>query len=302
MVERPEIVYWVALHGAPDMGPVTFRRLVDAFGSPRAVFQAGNMEALAKIEGVGRATVEAITHGEALLDRAARTAEMMQKGGGRIIRMDESAYPEPLHDLPNPPPLLYMLGDIGAEDRHALAIVGTTKPSRKGRAITEEFAARLARKGVTVVSGYAHGVDAAAHRGAFKGGGRTILCLPFGIRHFRPRPDFPPLAEIAERGAILSECPPEMEWSSSAAVARNRIIAALSRAVFVIETRTRGGTMHTVQAARNLGRPLLALKYEQPPPSARGNAVLMGRGATPVSKFGDIDRILDAVGMPPLTS
>ena len=196
------------------------------------------------------------------LDSAERMVAALQKKGVHLLRMTDPAYPAALHDLPDPPPLLYVLGEIGAQDRRAVSMVGTTKPSERGRPIAEEFGKRFAAAGVTVVSGYAHGIDAASHRGAFKGGGRSILCVPYGIRHFKSRPDFPALAEIAQRGAVVSECPPDLEWSAAAAVARDRIIAALGRAVFVIETRPRGGTLHTVRAAEQLGPP--ALRPEVP--------------------------------------
>src|SRR5208337_1289603 len=203
------------------------------------------------------------------------------------LRMTDSVYPSALHDLPDPPPLLYVFGQIGARDRRAVSMVGTTKPSERGRPIAEEFGKRFAAAGVTVVSGYAHGIDAASHRGAFRGGGRSILCIPYGIRRFKSRPDFPALVEIAQRGAVVSECPPD------------RIIAALGRAVFVIETPPRGGTLHTVRAAEQLGRPLFVLKYHTPPESARGNSILIARGATDVSMFGEIGKILGCVGVDP---
>ena len=290
-----ELAYQVALHGVARMGPITFRRLVERFGSARGVFMEAGQEGLAEVRGVTLQMAEGICRG-GLPERAARTVALMRERGVRILRLDDTAYPEGLRDLPNPPPLLYMVGEVGPEDTHALAVVGTTRPSAGGRQIAEEFAARLAARGITVVSGYVHGVDAAAHRGAFRGGGRSVLCLPFGIRQFRPRADFPPVDEIVTRGAIVSECPPDQEWSAAAAVARNRIIAGLARAVFVIETRVRGGTMHTVKAAEGMGRRLLALKYENAPASARGNAVLLGRGATAVTKYGEIGLILEAVG------
>jgi DNA processing protein len=175
-------------------------------------------------------------------------------------------------------------------------MAGTTRPSDRGRAIAEQFGARFAAGGATVVSGYAHGIDAASHRGAFKGGGRSILCVPYGIRRFRSRPDFPALSEIAQRGGVVSECPPDQEWSAAAAVARDRIIAALGRALLVIETRPRGGTLHAVRAAEQLRRPVFALQYRTPPESARGNSILIARGAVPVSRFGEAGLILESLG------
>ena len=121
------------------------------------------------------------------------------------------------------------------------------------------------------------------------------MVLPYGIRHYKPRPDFPPLQEITHRGALVTECPPDHEWSSRAAVARNRIIAALSRALFVIETRTRGGTMHTVKAAEQLRRPIFALRYQEAPENARGNSILLARNATEISTFGDAQKVIECV-------
>jgi len=242
-----------------------------------------------------RDLADAILHGRDMLDQTRRTVGNLQERGVRLLRMGAADYPRVLLDLGNPPPLLYVIGQVGGKDERAVGMVGTTKPSDRGRSIAEQFGKRLAREGVTVVSGYAHGIDAASHRGAFNGGGRSILCLPYGVRHYRSRPDFPPLHEIAQRGALVSECPPDQEWSSRAAVERNRIIAALGRALFVIETRPRGGTLHTVKAAEQLGRPIFALKYRRAPDAARGNAILIGRGATAVSTFGEIDKVLKYV-------
>lgn len=295
MGEANELTYQVLLHATPEVGPITFRRLVDRFGSARAVIEEASVADLASVRGVTREVAGRIAVARTNLEWAERTVDHYRHRGARIVRMSDAGYPRALHDLLNPPPLLYMFGEITARDERSVGIVGTTRPSDKGRAIAEEFGVRLGQSGVTVVSGFAHGIDAAAHRGAFGGGGRSILCVPFGLRHYKSRPDFPPLAEIAQRGAIVSECPPEQEWSALSAVTRDRIIAALSRAVFVVETRPRGGTMHTVAAAEQLGRPLFALQYAEPPESARANSLLIARGATPLQKFGDLPQLIECV-------
>jgi DNA processing protein len=299
MSQVAEISYWALLHAVPGMGPVTFRRLLDRFGSAEETVEKADRDALAEVRGMRRELADALLACRSRLDAAERIVAALQKKGVHLLRMTDAAYPPALHDLPDPPPLLYVLGKIGARDRRAVGMVGTTKPSARGRPIAEEFGRRFAAAGVTVVSGYAHGIDAASHRGAFQGGGRSILCVPYGIRHFKSRPDFPSLAEIAQRGAVVSECPPELPWSAAAAVARDRIIAALGRAVFVIETPPRGGTLHTVRAAEELGRPIFVLKYHAPPESARGNSILIARGATDVSRFGEIGKILDGLGADP---
>lgn len=295
MSDTDELCCWVALHSVPAMGPVTFRRLVERFGTARAVLAQSDRNALAEVRGVTRDLADAVLTAGQFLDETRRTVETLQRRGVRLVRMGAGAYPASLLALLNAPPLLYVIGEIGPQDESAVGMVGTTKPSDRGRRIAEAFAGKFAQAGVTVVSGYAHGIDAASHRGAFRGGGRSILCVPYGIRHYKPRPDFPPLSEIAERGALVTECPPDQEWSARAAVARNRIIAALGRALFIVEARTRGGTLHTVKAAEELGRPVFALKYRRPPDSARGNAILIARGATPIHTFAEVQEILECV-------
>ena len=149
------------------------------------------------------------------------TVEALQEKGVRLLRMTDPAYPRGASRPAGPaaaalrPRRDRRAGPArGEHGGHHAALGARAAP------IAEQFGARFAAAGVTVVSGYAHGIDAASHRGAFKGGGRSILCVPYGIRHFRSRADFPALAEIAQRGAVVSECPPDLEWSAAAAVAR----------------------------------------------------------------------------------
>ena len=290
-----ERVCWAALHAAEGMGPVTFRRLVERFGTARDVIAQRDAGVLMEARGVTSDLALSILRCGDRLDPMRAEIEMLRGRGVRLLRMGGADYPASLLELANPPPLLYVVGELNAPDGRTVSMVGTTKPSDNGRKIAEEFARRFAEAGVTVVSGFAHGIDAASHRGAFNGGGRSVLCVPYGLRHFKPRLDMPPLREIAQRGALVSECPPALEWSAQAAVARNRLIAALGRAVFVIETKPKGGTMHTVKAAEQLGRPVFALKYEHSPETARGNAIVLARGGIPIRTFGEIDRILGAL-------
>jgi len=295
MSDNSELAYWALLHAIPDMGPVTFRRLLSRFGTARAAVAESDAESLGEVRGVTRGMADAVLAGRARIGAVEREVDELRRRGVALLRMTDSAYPKAFHDLANPPPLLYIIGEAGGAEHRFVGMVGTTRPSDKGRTIAQHSAGRLATAGVTVVSGYAHGVDAASHRGAFNAGGRSILVLPYGIRQFQSRPDFPPVREIAQRGAILSECPPDVEWNAAAAVARDRLIAALGQALFVVETRPKGGTMHTVRAAEQLGRPIFALQYRQPPEAARGNSILIARGATPITRFGEVEKILEAL-------
>jgi DNA processing protein len=154
---------------------------------------------------------------------------------------------------------------------------------------------RPARAGVTVVSGFAEGIDDASHMGALDEGGRTVLCLPFGIHRFRSRAGWPALADLATRAVALTEQPPDADWESQAALTRNRLIAALSHALIVVETEIKGGAMTTFEHALRLGRRLFAVRFQDPPPSARGNSVALGRGAQPLERLADAQAVVEAV-------
>ena len=283
---------WIALHSVPDMGPVTFRRLLSRFGTVERVLEEAGTDSMADVCRLEPSMAEGIRRARARLDWAQRTLEAITQQGGGVVRSTDPDYPRSLNDLPNPPPLLYQFGQWAPRDTRAVAIVGTTKPSARARDIARGFAMRFARLGVTVVSGFAQGIDSAAHLAALEAGGRTVLCLPHGIRRLKPRPDWPPLRDLFNQAVALSEQPVDAEWETQAALSRNRIIVALGRAVLVIAARPKGGTMSAFGHAVELGRPAFAIRYEEPEESGRGNAICIGRGAQPLDRFRDIERVM----------
>ena len=290
------VAAWVALHSVPGMGPVTFGRLVRRFGTVERVLDQSNDEALAAELRLHPSLREGILRARARFEWAERTVAALAERGVRVARRGDEAYPQPLTELKDAPPLLYLFGDWRPEDLRAVGMVGSTHPSARGRDIARGLAMRLAGQGVTVVSGFAQGIDDASHLAALAEGGRSVLCLPFGIRRFRPRAGWPPTSALAERGAILSEQSPDSDWETQAALSRNRLIAALSRALIVVEAAPKGGTMNTFEHALGLGRPTFAVRFQEAPESARGNAIALGRGAAPLERLGDLDRVIEAVG------
>jgi len=290
--ELDDLPYWVALHSIEAMGPTTFRRLMEHFGGVEEAVRNTSEKSLARVARLDPALARGVLAAKERLDWATRVIADQESRGVRVVRIGDAAYPPPLKDIHDAPPLLYMIGEWRPQDARAVAIVGTTKPSKRGREIALSFARRFARAGCTVVSGYAHGCDSAGHRGALAAGGRTVFAIPTGIDLFESRWGYPPVSALRKRGAVVSESPPGSAWSATAAILRNRIIVALSRAVFIIETRPKGGTMNTFHLALKQQKPVFVLRYRQPPPSARGNEVAIARGAEPITTYREIETML----------
>lgn len=277
------------------MGAATFTKLVERFGTPAHVLREADRRSLARLRRMPSGLAEQIALARERLEEAGRQIESLLAEGVRVITIEQRGYPRLLRRIKVPPPLLYCRGEFSIDDETAVAIIGSTHPSPQGAELAYGFARRLAKAGHTVVSGYAHGIDSAAHLGALEAGGRGLYVLPTGIRRFESRWRFPAPEVLAAHGAILSESHPDQDWTTPAALARNRITAGLSRAVLLIEGREQGGTMATFGIARREGIPCFVVQYENPSPEASGNAVAIAKGGIPVTSFSDVGRIRDVL-------
>ena len=290
--------FWIALAGAPGVGPVAFRALCDRFGNPAAAFAASETE-LRTLPDLREDAIAALLDGEQLLRAARDIAAKLADQRISVLTCDDPVYPRSLLDLPDPPPLLYLRGSLPRPDDRTFSISGSATPSEHAARIARAVGRDLARAGWTVVSGYAYGVDTAAHIGALEEGGRTVMTLPMGILTFELRPEFKKFGERLGREMVLvSECAPGEEWSPRAAVRRDRVIAALGQGLLAVEARPEGGTMITVKHALKLGRPAYVVKYRTPPPGAAGNELAIRAGGIPVESLGAFRRIIETPDLP----
>ncbi len=274
---------WAALYWSGRIGPAGFLRLLARFGSARAVLAADQADLAAPSLRLKPRQIEAIT-GDALDHAESIEVELraLRDDGIAVICSFEDCYPPALRDARNPPPVICMRGDLAPEDRPALAIVGTREPTAEGRSVARQVAAACAERGLTVVSGLALGIDAAAHRGALKAGGRTIAVLGSGIRHIHPKRHVRLAGRVAACGAIISEVAPDAHPSAARLMARNRLTSALARGVLAVESTESGGTLQTVDDAWRQGRVVFACDWQSDKPQAAGTRALIARGARPI--------------------
>jgi len=286
---------WLLLAMTAGLGPITTRRLIEAWGAASAAWAAGERE-VKEVPGIGAAGARKIA---AALREAARGVEdEMAKAarlGVRLLCPDDEAYPALLRDISDPPAILYVKGKLEARDLHALAIVGSRKCSFYGREQATRFAGLLAGAGLTIVSGGARGVDAAAHRGALAHPqGRTLCVLGCGVDVAYPPENAELFFEISQRGAVISELPLGSPPMAENFPRRNRIISGLSRGVLVIEAAERSGALITARlACDDHGRTVFALPGQVDNPLSAGPHQLIRDGAALVGKLEDI---LDALG------
>jgi len=234
---------------------------------------------------------------EAIARRADRSAAEL---GARLLALGEPGYPAALAELALPPPAIHLAGDpaalgaIGAVGAGAVAIVGSRQASAYGLEVAAWLAGELARAGLVVVSGFARGIDAAAHRGALAvEGGRTVAVLGCGLAHDYPRGQRPLSDSIRVRGALLAELPCAAPPSARHFPVRNRIIAALARATIVVEAAPRSGSLITARLALDLGREVLAVPGRITDELAQGTNELVRDGAVPVTHPADV---FEAIG------
>jgi len=292
------LTFWIALAGAPGVGPASFRALCGRFGDPAGVFNAGQAE-LRELPDLRDDTLAALLDPEPLLRSAQETLGRLHDNRITVVTHDDPAYSRSLLDLPDPPPVVYVRGALPGPDDRTFSISGSATPSDKAVRIARAVGRDLARAGWTVVSGYALGVDTAAHVGALEETGRTVMALPMGVLAFEFRPEFERFAERLGREIVLvSECAPDEPWSRRAAVRRDRIIAALGQGLLAVEARPDGGTMITFKDALKLGRPAYVVKYRVPPPGASGNEIAIRLGGLPVDSLGAFRRIIEAPELP----
>jgi len=246
------------LSSVPRIGPQKIRALVAHFLDPSEVLTASPRE-LIQVAGIDKKLASAIAHhkeGERFADEQLKR---LNRTGGRILTIWEKEYPELLKKIYDPPALLFVLGDLQPADRHAIAVVGTRRPSTYGQQIAETLARDLAHLGLTIVSGLARGVDTIAHQTALKAGGRTLAVIGSGLDVPYPPENKSLLESIAEEGAVISEFPMGAKPDATNFPRRNRIISGLSLGTVVIESAEDGGAMITATTALDQDREVFAI-------------------------------------------
>jgi DNA processing protein len=311
-MDRDELAAWLRLELTPGVGNTTARQLLTAFGEPQRVFDAS---ALAIEQVVGSKVRSALQQEpEPLASLLETTWQWLQSNPQqhRVLTLGDPGYPQTLLNMEDPPMLLYGLGPaqfwsgdaLNRVTPRAIAVVGSRNPTPQGAINARQFAQALARVGVTIVSGLALGVDAAAHEGALEGAPdgqlATIAVVGTGLDRVYPRQHRDLSHRIAQRGVLLSEYPLGTPPMSANFPKRNRIIAGLGCATLVVEAALQSGSLITARQASEQGKDVFAIPGSIHSTQAKGCHALIKQGAKLVESAQDIlEELGAAVGPPP---
>lgn len=276
---------WLALRSVAGVGNVTYRVLLEHFGSPQAVF-ATSLAALTAA-GVQAKVARAITSFDEWQTIETELQRIALADVDVVTRAD-AAYPENLTQVHDPPPFLYVRGSLQPEDHLAIAIVGARAASAYGRGVAKDLARGLAAHGITVVSGLARGIDAEAHRAALDAGGRTIAVLGSGLDVIYPREHTTLAQEMSRNGAVISEFPLGSQPEAGHFPYRNRVISGLSLGTVVIEAAEKSGSLITARCALEQNREVFAVPGNITASRSRGPHQLIKQGAKLVENVDDI--------------
>jgi DNA processing protein len=280
----PGLASWLRLSLTPGVGPATLQRLLRQFGLPQAILARKRAE----LASFATPAIAAGLDSEAVAQAVARALAWAEIPRHWIVTLADEAYPRQLLEIADPPALLYARGRIELLTRSALAVVGSRNATQQGEANAEAMASALSAAGLTIVSGLALGIDAAAHRGGLTGAGSTIAVLGTGIDVAYPSRNAALAAEIAERGLLISEFPLGAPPAAQNFPRRNRLISGLARGCLVVEAALASGSLITARAAAEQGREVFAIPGSIHSPLSKGCHALIKSGAKLVESADDV--------------
>ena len=284
MKDDPGLASWLKLTLTPGLGAGSIRALLQQFGLPQEVFQKSYAE-LAR-----HAPAEALRafDSERVKQAVDATLAWAKRPENHVITLADQAYPRTLLEIPDPPTVLYAVGRVALLQGDKLAIVGSRNATSQGERNAESFAKTLGEAGLTIVSGLAMGIDAAAHRGGLGTSGSTITVLGTGVDVVYPRRNEDLAAAIAKEGLLLSEFPLGTPPVAHNFPRRNRLISGLGRGCLVVEAAAASGSLITARLAADQGRDVFAIPGSIHSPLSKGCHALIKAGAKLVESADDI--------------
>jgi DNA processing protein len=288
VTDAAELAAWLRLLETPGIGRASARKLLAAFGSPEAVFRASES---AHRQVAGSAVVQALA---SLPDNLPALVELTWRWlnadaqSHHIITLGDPLYPAALLETADPPLLIYARGRLAALTGPSIAVVGSRNPTHQGLENAGAFARHLSSAGLTIVSGLALGIDAAAHTGALDAAGNTIAVVGTGLDEVYPKRNARLAQRIVEQGLLLSEYSLGTPPLPGNFPIRNRIIAGLTRGTLVVEATLQSGSLITARLALEAGRDVYAIPGSIHAPQARGCNALIKQGAKLVDSAADV--------------
>lgn len=280
-------IYWVAFNNFEGIGPARFKLLLDWFGSAEKAWKASK-EDLLKL-GLGEKRVADFCKFRESFDPQKYFSDLSSKNIAVLTLVDKE-YPELLRQISDAPPVLFIKSRKSGEvfNNLSFAVVGTRKITTYGRQVTEILVRDLVLAGLTIISGMARGVDSVAHQTALEAGGKTIAVLGSGVEVVYPPENKKLYEEIIEKGAVISEFPPEFPAFPRNFPARNRIISGLALGTLVTEATEDSGSLITASCAADQGREVFAVPGPITSPQTKGTSELIKKGAKLVSNAQDV--------------
>ena len=279
------ILPWLCLKNVPGIGNHLFKRLIERFGSPQRVFRTTPSELLG-VEGISKHLATAILNYKAPRQIEKEIDQVQQKGYA-LITLADSSYPSLLKEIPDPPPLLYVCGDLSAADRN-IAVVGSRNATAYGISVTQSLCADLTTFDIAIVSGMALGIDTAAHQGALAAGGKTVAVLGSGFNRIYPAENRDLFKRISEMGAVISEFTLDTAPEAHNFPIRNRIISGMSMGTIVVEASRKSGSLITARLAVEQNREVFAVPGSIQSFKSAGCHTLIKQGAKLVENAQDV--------------
>jgi DNA processing protein len=280
-----KVPYWLALARVDGLGVRGAHKLIEYLGSPEAVYHAS----LTELEGCGLPPrVAQAIFAQAGLKEAEQEIDAAEKADYRLVTYAGEGYPRLLQEIGDPPLVLYVRGDLSVLSQHAVAIVGTRRPTAYGSSVAHRLACDLAQRQLVIISGLARGIDSAAHRGALEAKGKTVAVLGSGVDVTYPRENKRLAEQVVESGALISEFPLGTAPTPENFPIRNRIISGLALGALIVEAAEYSGSLITARLASEQNREVYAVPGNITSAQSFGPNLLIKQGAKLVDQWLDV--------------